>query len=728
VRRRRHQFSSAADQVLVAPTLRLPREWLLGVALIIFVVLAYARVFHAGFVWDDEQHLTENPCIIGPLGLKEIWTTERAVYYPLVLTSFWIVHQFVGLNPAPYHALTVLMHAACAILVWRVLCELRVRGAWLGAAIWALHPVIVQSVAWVTELKNTQSCLFYLLSIFCFLKIGDARNLPARWSRFALSLLFFLMAIVSKPSTVMLPVVIALCLWWKKSSLQWRDLARLIPFVAVSLLASAWTIWQQKFQSGAMGGDWAQSPPERLIIAGRAVWFYLEKLVWPVQLAFIYPRWQIDPSRAAEYLPFAGVVVALVYLWLNRRGWMGPAFFAAAYFIISLFPVLGFFSVFFFRYSFVSDHFQYLASIGPLAFFAAALTTGFGVSPWRSFRFALSGMLLFALGAMTWRQTGIYRNVITLYEDTLAKNPNCWMAHYNLGIALRAQGEIDQAVAHYRQAVILRPNYTDAHFNLARLLANKGEFDAAVGHYEAVLALHPDDAEAHNNLGNTLFRLGRVMDAISHFKKALAIKPQYPEASLNFADALLAEGDEDGAIQQYSAGLAQLPDHAPGQYNLANVLFRRGRVEEAISHYRKAIELDAHNPDARANLGSAFLQQGHIEAAIAEYRAALQIAPDNLAAQSNLAWLLATSANEAVRNGAEAVRIAENANRLSGANRPSLLRILAAAYAEMGRFNEAIETGKRALELAESTNNAALTRALENELALYRSGSPYHKQ
>ncbi|TMP97810.1 MAG: O-GlcNAc transferase, partial [Verrucomicrobia bacterium] len=249
----------------------LSRDWLLGFCLIGITLIAYGQTWHAGFIWDDESHLTQNPCIIGPLGLKEIWTSTQAVYYPLVLTTFWILHKFFGLNPSPYHMLNVLMHAGSAALLWRVLRQLNVRGAWLGAALWALHPVIVQSVAWVTELKNTQSCLFYLLSIFWFLKV-DANETSdrVRWWRFGWALLFFVLAIVSKPSTVMLPGVLALCVWWRRGRIRWRDIANLIPFVLISALASAWTIWEQKFHSGASGAEWAQTWPDRLIIAGRA--------------------------------------------------------------------------------------------------------------------------------------------------------------------------------------------------------------------------------------------------------------------------------------------------------------------------------------------------------------------------------------------------------------------------------------------------------------------------
>src|SRR6266516_2191511 len=205
-------------------------RWLWALLLIALVFAAYVRVFTAGFVWDDESHLTQNPCIVGPLGLKEIWTSTRAVYYPLVLTTFWVLHKFVGLNPSPYHMLNVLMHAGSAALLWRVLRQLNVRGAWLGAALWALHPVMVQSVAWVTELKNTQSCLFYLLSIFWFLRFNADRTSDCtRWWRFGLSLLFFVMAVASKFSTVMLSAVLALCVWWRTGRVQWRDLAALVP-------------------------------------------------------------------------------------------------------------------------------------------------------------------------------------------------------------------------------------------------------------------------------------------------------------------------------------------------------------------------------------------------------------------------------------------------------------------------------------------------------------------
>ena len=740
------------------------RDWFWALLLIAFVFIAYAQVFRAGFIWDDESHLTQNPCVVGPLGLKEIWTTTQAVYYPLVLTTFWALHKFFGLNPLPYHVLNVLLHAVSAILLWRVLRVLQVRGAWLGAALWALHPVMVQSVAWVTELKNTQSCVFYLLSILFFLKWEDqggaVSRLPQRRTGdrrslvFALSLLFFLLATLSKPSVVMLPFVLALCVWWMRGKIRWRDTLALAPFALISVVASAWTIWEQRFHARAVGPDWAQTFPERLIIAGKAIWFYLGKLVWPHPLIFIYPRWDVDSSKVVAYLPLLAAIAGLVALWFIHAKWGRALFFAAAYYVVSLFPVLGFFSVFFFRYSFVSDHFQYLASMGPLALTGAGIATLLGrfcetpadfvshpdavprsgstiASPRRRLVLSggLCGILLVSLGFLTWRQTAEYHNLFALYTATLQKNPRCWMAHYNLGIVLSEQGEADQAIDHYRRAVALRPDYAEAHYNLGRLLVEHGQLNDAIAHYERAAAINPADAEAQNNLGVTLFGIGRADDAIAHYQKALEIRPDYAEASCNLANALIAKDDFDGAIARYTACLAAMPDQEEAQYNLASALLRKGRTDEAIVEYQKVLQMHPESADAHANLGIAWLAKGRVRDAMAEYTKALQISPENLAALSNLAWLLATSADSSLRNGSEAVRLAERADSASSRSdkHPTVLRILAAAYAEAGQFAEAKETAQHALEAANIQGNTTLAEALQGELALYDLGLPYHK-
>jgi tetratricopeptide (TPR) repeat protein len=637
-------------------------DWLLGFFLMAAIVLAYQPVWHAGFIWDDNKHLTENPCIVGPVGFKGIWTSSAAVYYPLVLTSFWVQHALWGLHPLPYHLVNVAMHGACAILLWRVLRRLNVRGAWLGAALWALHPVQAESVAWITELKNTQSCLFYLLAFHFFLKWLNAAaptGLKGSESYYTRALLCATLAILSKASTVMLPVVLGLCWWWKEGRWRWRNVLRLVPFFLISMLASLWTIWEQKFHSGAIGPAWVQTWPERIVIAGKAVWFYLGKLFWPHPLIFIYPRWPVAVPGIMAYLPVLLVAISFFGLWLKRR-WTWPVFFAFAYFVVSLFPVLDFFNVFFFLYSFVGDHFQYLASIGPLALAAAAITTAPGFFKGRTLflKPVFCGVLLLTLGTLTWRQCGMYANIETLWKTTLRLNPDCWMAHYNLGNVFIKKGRLDEAIPHFQKA----------------------------------LQIYPGDEESHNNLGLALLQKGSVDEAISHLQKALQIRP----------------------------------DFAGAHMNLGIALFQLGRMDEAITQYREALQINPRIAAAHYNLGNALLQKGSVAEAITQFQKALQIKPDNVKAQNDLAWLLATCPEASLRDGNRAVDLARQANALTGGENPLILRTLTAALAEAGRFSEAVETAQRALQLAGAQSNTTLAGQLQSELKLYRAGSPFH--
>jgi tetratricopeptide (TPR) repeat protein len=341
----------------------------------------------------------------------------------------------------------------------------------------------------------------------------------------------------------------------------------------------------------------------------------------------------------------------------------------------------------------------------------------------------VAGILLLLLGFLTWRQAAEYHDLVSLYTATLAKNRGCWMAHYNLGIALNDQGKTDEAIDHYQQAIELRPRYAEAHYNLGRLLAQKGRLDDAVSHYEKALEINPADAEARNNLGVTLFGIGRVDEAVAHYREALKIRPDYAEASCNLANALLLKGDLDAAIARYSACLALSPNQPEAQYDFASALLRKGRTDEAIIHFRKVLELQPNSPDAQANLGSAFLAKGRVRDAMTAYKNALRISSENVAAQTNLAWILATSSDQSLRDGTEAVALAEQAESESSRseNHPIVLRTLAAAYAEAGRFTEAKTTARQALQEAEVQGNSSLSNALRDEIALYELGLPYHK-
>src|SRR6059058_1129143 len=666
---------------------------LLGaIVLLLVVFLVYARVGAAGFIWDDESHLTQNPCIIGPLGLADIWTSASAVYYPLVLTTFWILHHFVGLNPLPYHILNVAFHAASGLLLWRVLVQLQVRGAWLGAAMWALHPVLVQSVAWITEMKNTQSALFYLLAISSFFQSRDRKqNGFFYW----LSIVFFVAAITSKPSTVMLPVALMLCLWWREGGMKQCDLRLFLPFILISLLASGWTIWEQKFHSHATGADWVQTPLQRVLISADAIWFYLLKLIRPHPLIFIYPRWNVDPSQWFAWIPLVALLVTAAVLFIKRNSLLRSVAFAFAYFVITLFPVLDFFDVYFFRYSFVSDHFQYLASMGPLALAGAGIVMA--VEKIEVHRLPIQtaatlGILLI-LCAQTFQQSAKYHDLITLYQATLAQNPKCWMAEYNLGLALKNQGQLDEAISHYRRAINIWPDYVDAHYNLGGAYIEKGEVDEALAEYRRAIEIRPEEADSHNNYGSALRELKQFEQAEAEYKRALSLRPQYLDARLN----------------------------------LGSLLLQRGRTAEAITNLEAARRLQPNDAATRVTLALALMKNRQTGEAAAELNRALQLAPDKVNALNILAWLLATASDDSVRDGKRAVQLAERANTLAGNNDPTILHTLAAAYAEAGRFDEALQTARQAMKLASRADNNAVYNAIHDELPLYELGLPYHE-
>jgi Flp pilus assembly protein TadD len=563
--------------------------WLPGFLLVAAVFIAYLRVRHAGFIWDDDDHLIHNPCIVGPLGFAAIWTTSRAVYYPLVLTSFWIQHALWGLHSEPYHLVNVATHAVCAILLWQVLRRLNVAGAWLGAALWALHPVQVESVAWITEQKNTQSCLFYLLSILFFLRWLETAGAPgvSRARPYAVALLCAILANLSKSSTVMLPAVLMLCWWWRDRGWRWRNLLTLAPFFTLSVVAGLWTIWEQKYANHALGPEWSQSWPERAVIAGKDICFYLGKLAWPHPLTFIYPRWATDATQASAFVPLIAVVCAMFLLWLVRAGRLRPVFFAAAYFVISIFPVLSFFNVYFFRYSFVGDHFQYLASMGPLALAGAGIAwacKSIGGEERLLYPVA-AGALAIVLGMLTYLQCGVYYNIETLWRSTLADNPDAWIAHFNLADILVRKGRLDEAVAHYREHLRLFPNSEECLGNLANVLLMQGHAEEAAQFYGKLLIVNPDSAEGHANLSAALLRLGKVNEAIRQAGKAVELSRHKNEAG---------EGH----------------NHAVMLRALATAYARAGRFPEAIQTATLALQ----SAESQSNAGLAATLRAEMEA------------------------------------------------------------------------------------------------------------------
>ena len=737
------------------------REWFFAIALLGLTFAAYWPAWNGGPVWDDEGHLTK-PHLRSLQGLADIWTQFGSTqqYYPLTHTLFWIEHRLWGDTPIFYHLVSILLHAIAALLLVKVLKRLQIPGAWFAGAIFALHPVQVESVAWISELKNTLSAVFFFLSALTYVSFDRARAA----SLYFIALALFLLGLFSKTTIAVLPVVILVVLWWQRGRLSWkRDLLPLIPFFAIGIGAGLVTAWVERNFIGAEGQVFDLSPIQRILVAGRAFWFYLWKLFWPANLTFIYPRWDLSPTLWWQYLFPLGTIVVLVTLWLLRRRWRGPlAGFLS--FIALLFPALGFFNVFPFLYSFVADHFQYLACIGIIALAAGAFAQLVEAAPhrYRWLGVACGFITIIGLAALTWQQAHAYQNEETLWRVTIARNPACWMAynnlgkvllrggraeeavnayakglaqrppdldraHYNLAAALVGAGKIDGAIEHYRTALQIRPDYADAHYNLGGAFVRAGRLQEAIQEYTETLRIRPDDSAAHNNLGSVLLEKGRAQEAISHFLSAAQRDGQNADIQYNLAHAFARSGELDKAIAHYQTALEIQPDKLPARYELANTFLERGNTERAMSLYQEILATQPEHAGALSNLGNIFLQTGHPDKAIYQYERTLAINPQNLAAETNLAWVLATCSDRSLRNGDRALELARRANELAGGKDPVVLRSLAAAYAETGQFVSAVQTAEEALKLATESGDARLIRTLSKDKELYRASTPYRK-
>jgi protein O-mannosyl-transferase len=626
------------------------RDWLRGLFLFLLVAIVYQPVWHAGFVWDDDDHLTANPTVIGPLGLKEIWTTSAGDISPLTRSTFWLEHKLWGLPPLPYHLVNVVLLAASAILLWQILRRLRVPGAWLGAAIWALHPIQVESVAWISEMKNTESGLFFLLSIFFFVEEINKRGAQkgVGW-RYALTLLFAALAMASKASTVVLPASLCLCAWWIEGRWQWRNLLRVLPVAFLTILSSAAVIWTQGKRE-IMSHDRPLAVgtfAERVIRSADAIWFYLGKLVWPHPLMAMYPDPKIDASQWYSWLPLLVLIAALVVLWpgVLKRERGRPYFFVLAWFITALFPALGLFDPYTNRYSaaysWVYLHFQYLAGMAPLALAGAGIVWLTRIQKPRWMQTLAGAAILLILGVSSWHRAWAYESQETLWTDTVAKNPTSWTGHEILGLTFSQQGRTDEAIAHFQKALELNPDYVDARNNLGIALDKKGRSDEAIEQYTKALKLDPDYAQAHYNLANVLLAKGRPDEAILHFQKALEINPDYPGADNNLGLALARKGQVGQAIEEYTKALKLDPNYVEAQFNLCDILARNGQIEEALPHLQRALELNPGYAEVHNDLGIALAQKGRLDEAATQFGEALRLDPGSRDAQDNLAKIQA---------------------------------------------------------------------------------------
>src|SRR6266446_1104745 len=618
----------------IANRLKGYRDVLYGIVLVGVTMLVYQPAWNGKPLLDDADHLITDPDLRSVRGLVSLWIAPPPThqYHPLLDTVFWIGDRLWGQSMLGYHLVSISLHAVSALLLLRILRRVGVPGAWLAAGIFALHPVQVESVAWIVELKNTLSGIFFFGCILAYLNFDQNQN---RVRSYVIFLFLFLLGMMAKPILATLPAVILVVLWWKRGKLDWkRDVPPLIPFIVLGVAAGLFSAWMEQEFSGAHREIIELSMIQRLLVAGRAFWFYLGKIFWPSNLCFMYPRWKVNSSEWWQYLFPVAALLIFTAAWRLRWRWRAPLA-GLLFFIVTLLPLLGFIDISFFRLSFVADHFQYLPIVGiitPASAGAILLLNNF--RRWQQILgYGFCGLLLITLAALSWMQSHVFRDSATCYRAVVEHNPSSWAAHVNLGFEALARNSSEEAIA--------------------------------------------------------------------HFQNVLETNPGNPWA----------------AKRAYLA--------------LGGILFTTGHTDESIAQLEKALQIDPNYAEAHGNLGNAFLRKGHPRQAVAEYRKALEIAPQSAGIksnsalagiQSNLAWVLATSPDPSLRNGAEAVRLAQQAERLSRGTNPLILRVLAAGYAENGQFAEATKTAEHALQLFRRQEPNAFMRMLQDEMALYEAG------
>ncbi len=614
-----------------------------GASLLCAALLVYGPALHGSLLWDDSAHVTK-PELQSLHGLWRIWFDLGATqqYYPVLHSAFWLEHRLWGDAVLGYHLLNVILHVLSACLVVWIARKLSLAGAWLAGCVFVLHPVYVEAVAWISEQKSTLSGVFCLASLLLYLHFDQSR----RRRTYVLALGLFVLALLSKSVTATLPAALLVILWWKRGRLGWkRDVLPLVPWLALAVPMGLFTAWVERTYVGATGSDFAMTFIQRILLAGRVIWFYAAELVWPVNLIFQYPRWKLNPAAWWQYLfPVAALLTMAGFAVAARRN-RGPL---ASFLIFggTLFPVLGFLNVLPFRYSWVADHFQYLCSLGIVIPLASWLTLAARRYSTGNAGKAAAVSLLAVLGLLSWRQAGLYRDDETLYRETLARNPSSWLAHNNLGSVLESKpGRLADAIAEYQAALELAPRYPQPHLNLASALTkldDPGQMPHAIAEFEEALRLKPDYAEAHSDLANLLSRLpGRMPEAIAHYRLAVQFQPDVAQAHANLGSALAQSERLPEAIAEFETALRLDPGLPELHCNLGVALVQVGRMPDAIAEFEAALRINPNMAEAHFLLGTALAQiPARISDAVAECQAALRINPDLEPARQLLQQLL----------------------------------------------------------------------------------------
>lgn len=630
--------------------LRSPAALLLFLAPVLFA--AYSPALRGRLLWDDDAHVTQEAVTDEANGLRRIWFELKATvqYYPLTYSAFWLQHRLWGDSTLGYHLVNLACHFLSAVLLWRILLHLRLPGALFCAAWFAVHPVHVESVAWITELKNCLSGVLYLGAALAYLRHWQAahtRPMPARaWWWYALALLLFLLAVLSKTVACSLPAALLVLYWWQHGRLPLRIVAGTLPLFLIAVGAAALTVWMEMHSVMALGPDWDFTGLERFLIAGRSLWSHAARLVLPVELAFVYPRWHVDTGVAWQYLFPAGVAALVILLVVMVPRWGRGPLAAGLFYGGTLFPALGFFNVYPMRYTFYADHYQYLASIGMLALLTSLLVRlrRHPRSPAFLRKPAVGPAFLLLLAVLTWQRAHAFQDKVALWTDTLRKNPESFMARNNLGAALLARGAPAQAIPHLKRALELRSdretriragnNLGDAYFEL-------GEMEQAIVQYRMVIELAPEHSRAQANLGSALAQQGQVDEALPHLRIACERSPETPAYRANLARALLDLNRAEAARAVLLPFLAEGKSTPVIQYLAGRASLGMADPHQALRHLEAARRAMPNDPFVLTALGHALRALERHEEARDLYTQALEVLPDLQEARAALAGLSA---------------------------------------------------------------------------------------
>ena len=597
------------------------------VALGLLVIVSYLpAMLWGGFVWDDNLCIKVDP-VREVSGLQQIWFSPSALeeehhYWPLTYTTFWLEHKLWGFDPAGYHIVNVLLHLANTLLLWHLLRRLAVPGAWVVAAVFAVHPLHVESVAWIIERKDVLSGLFYLAAVLAWMRFVEKPS--SRW--YACSLVLYAAGLLSKSIVVTLPAALLIWHWWKQGRLTSTDLWRLVPFFAVGLVI---TVGDLSFYRSETSASLGYSLAERMLIASHALWFYAGKLLWPSELAVIYPSWDIHVADPLAWGYLVAALALVVALWHFRRQLGRGPLAGALFFAVTISPVLGFVDYTYMKYAFVADRHQYLAGIGVMAVVisSAAYGTRRLSSMWQKGALGIAAVSLVVLGMLTWRQASIYRDDETFNRHIIALNPQARNVHRHLGIALYEQGRYEEALDSYRVAVAHRPNYAKVHSNLGMVLNKLERFGEAETHVRRAIALDPKTKIRYQRLGNALYGQGRYAEAADAYRVSAEHRPDYAQAHSGLGAALNELGRFEEAETHLRRAIALNPNHTEALYHLATLRFKQQRLDEAIEFLQHLIGIEPGHARALGDIGVALFYLGRSDEALQHFDRALSLDP-----------------------------------------------------------------------------------------------------